>query len=1285
MRKVLLLLCCLSFLVADAQRSGINWPGGFYINGPTSINAGKDVWPPASAAIKIGKDSSNLGAILPRVVHGAVVTTERGVFFYDYSDSTLHHMDGSVDVRYMTYKDTNLVKTLIQKYAPGGDGGGQTLKAGYGINIDGDTIRVDTSAVPNYLVIADTAQALRSYIINVVNSLAFTSSKTGSVVTITMSNGASVSFNISDKDSSNTNEIQTLSISNDTLFLTGSGFVKLPVETDPVFASSAASSITNTQITDWDAHLTDNTNPHSTTLDQVAKENPVTDTSLFIGWQDPGGIISLFGNSITADIYTNPPPVPYYKHLAYRHGQTVKVHAHGGATYYRGYTPHNNNGGLMDSVASLEVMPTPNSKLIIELGFNDGCQYATSYDTTQIKLSLDSFVAQADIKGWMRGSIGALSAWYIPNPALCSSMTDNDLIIINTAIRNECFQLGIHYIDLHTIFANNQKRNLYFTDNVHWSALGHYICADEVDKEMYPQVYVKGNLLVDGGLYDYRGHQVISIDTSGRKVIEGETGFDVLPDGKALVTVPFTKNYAGMRASGVTFQGLSTYNYFIGFNLHHNGTTYVTDTPGYSGMIQFADGEISYWQSTGSNTAGAAPTLEKRYKFSSNSRGFGFGGNPGNGGRDDFSGSAMQGDASKLQFNFATKFKYAPANADALFEILVRHTPDSNTQTISSLPYSFIANRLKYSGGAAFYVPVFSSSDSLVASHIQDSAGFIGIDTVASPLTLLNIPVSNTKLSAAIGSFYFQSINANNIALSNNSYFVQGSGTKAIHDGYAVNISMYNSATANGGAGITMWATPSFQTAGQNLTGSYPFFRMTPWGTIALGYQNSTSAKDTIAAALIVTNTTATPNSASQVFLPNTQQYTGTIPLYMVLDSSSSTGQIPTKKVTWLKTIPQSGITGLSDSLNKRVYSLKRSNDSVFANIGGTWIFQYKDSTMAAGSGVASVTATSPMSSSGGTNPNITLDTTTTSGGWHSYNYYKTVFANITHTHAESDIINLTTDLAGKAALSHTHGMSDLTGFNITTPSDGQLVKYDFASGKWVNFTPSYLTSVADATTSTKGIASFSSTYFSVTSGAVSIKTGGIGSTEIADGSVALADMANMATASVIGRNTAGTGAPEVLSIATLKTILAYTKADIGLTNVENTALSTWTGSSNINTVGTIGTGTWQGSTINTTYIDKSININAQTGTTYTLQASDLGKIVQCTNASAITVTLPSGLGASFWCIIKQGGAGAVTLAASGTTIHNRQSYTKTAGQYASFIILPESTSNNYSTQGDMQ
>ncbi len=55
------------------------------------------------------------------------------------------------------------------------------------------------------------------------------------------------------------------------------------------------------------------------------------------------------------------------------------------------------------------------------------------------------------------------------------------------------------------------------------------------------------------------------------------------------------------------------------------------------------------------------------------------------------------------------------------------------------------------------------------------------------------------------------------------------------------------------------------------------------------------------------------------------------------------------------------------------------------------------------------------------------------------------------HTHAISEIINLPENLSGKADASHTHAMSDLTGFNISSPTNGQTLTYNSSSGKWVN------------------------------------------------------------------------------------------------------------------------------------------------------------------------------------------------------------------------------------------
>jgi len=49
---------------------------------------------------------------------------------------------------------------------------------------------------------------------------------------------------------------------------------------------------------------------------------------------------------------------------------------------------------------------------------------------------------------------------------------------------------------------------------------------------------------------------------------------------------------------------------------------------------------------------------------------------------------------------------------------------------------------------------------------------------------------------------------------------------------------------------------------------------------------------------------------------------------------------------------------------------------------------------------------------------------------------------------------------------------------------------------------------------------------------------------------------------------------------------IAETKTDLSLNLVENTALTTWAGTENITTLGTVGTGVWEGTSISTTYTD---------------------------------------------------------------------------------------------------
>lgn len=81
------------------------------------------------------------------------------------------------------------------------------------------------------------------------------------------------------------------------------------------------------------------------------------------------------------------------------------------------------------------------------------------------------------------------------------------------------------------------------------------------------------------------------------------------------------------------------------------------------------------------------------------------------------------------------------------------------------------------------------------------------------------------------------------------------------------------------------------------------------------------------------------------------------------------------------------------------------------------------------------------------------------------------------------------------------------------------------------------------------------------------------------------------------------------------------------------------------------------------------LSLNAQTGTTYTLVLSDATKLVTLTNASPITLTIPTNSTAfpiGTQIIIYQGGAGQVTISPAATvTLRSQGSKTKLTGQYA--------------------
>lgn len=88
-------------------------------------------------------------------------------------------------------------------------------------------------------------------------------------------------------------------------------------------------------------------------------------------------------------------------------------------------------------------------------------------------------------------------------------------------------------------------------------------------------------------------------------------------------------------------------------------------------------------------------------------------------------------------------------------------------------------------------------------------------------------------------------------------------------------------------------------------------------------------------------------------------------------------------------------------------------------------------------------------------------------------------------------------------------------------------------------------------------------------------------------------------------------------------------------------------------------------------------------GTSYTLVATDNGKILNINVAAAFTLTVPSGLPVGFNCTVVQYGEGQITLTASGTTLKNRNFFTKSAGQYSIITIINMGT-ETFISSGEM-
>lgn len=159
----------------------------------------------------------------------------------------------------------------------------------------------------------------------------------------------------------------------------------------------------------------------------------------------------------------------------------------------------------------------------------------------------------------------------------------------------------------------------------------------------------------------------------------------------------------------------------------------------------------------------------------------------------------------------------------------------------------------------------------------------------------------------------------------------------------------------------------------------------------------------------------------------------------------------------------------------------------------------------------------------------------------------------------------------GTNVQAHSARLATIAGLGVT--ANNFLV----ANGTdWAVMTPAQVKSALSLVKADVGLGNVENTALSTWAGSANITTLGTVTAGVWNGTaIAVAKggtgQAALGSASQVLRTNAAGAATEWATLA---------KGDVGLGNVENTALSTWAGSTNITTLGTITSGTWSGGTI---------------------------------------------------------------------------------------------------------
>jgi len=192
-----------------------------------------------------------------------------------------------------------------------------------------------------------------------------------------------------------------------------------------------------------------------------------------------------------------------------------------------------------------------------------------------------------------------------------------------------------------------------------------------------------------------------------------------------------------------------------------------------------------------------------------------------------------------------------------------------------------------------------------------------------------------------------------------------------------------------------------------------------------------------------------------------------------------------------------------------------------------------------------------------------------------------------------------------------------------------------------------------------------------------------VGSSAIDNDAVTYAKIQNVTQDRILGRVSVGAGDVEELTSAQIKTLLSLGIADIASLQASLDAKAplaspTFTGTPAAPTAAAYTNTTQVATTAEVYSTMTTVPENAQTGTTYTLALSDAGKLVTLSNASAITLTIPTNASVAFPVNTRidllQYGAGQVTVGGAGVTIRSSGSKLKLTGQYSGATLWKKGT-----------